>query len=161
MGQNKDFPRKSGLKTAFLRDKNSDQLTLGGSETHIFEGIANFSMCFEKFGTLSSKWAMGKASIFDSVRLAATWKLFWVLHQKLQKTFFFGFPQITWDFDIETHIQGTTMWKLTSRAFRKCGSFWAYEFLNGSYRCSKLAHCRNFGSVTKNKRRHKKKSRPQ
>ena len=55
MGQNKDFPRKSGLKTAFLRDKNSDQLTLGGSETHIFEGIAKFSMCFEKSGTLSSK----------------------------------------------------------------------------------------------------------
>ena len=51
MGQNKDFPRKSGLKTAFLRDKNSDQLTLGGSDTHIFEGIANFHMCFEKIGT--------------------------------------------------------------------------------------------------------------
>ena len=39
---------------------------------------------------------MCKASIFDSVRLAATWKLFWVLHQKLQKTVFFGFPQITY-----------------------------------------------------------------
>ena len=161
MGQNKDFPRKSGLKTAFLRDKNSDQLTLGGSETHIFEGIAKFSMCFEKFGTLSSKWAMGKASIFDSVRLAATWNFFERDTKKCKKRDFFAFCQITWEFDIETHIQGTTMWKLTSRAFRKCGSFWASEFLNVSYRCSKLAHCRNFGSVTKNKRRYKKKTRPQ
>ena len=87
----KIFPKKSGQKTAFLRDKNSDQLTLGGSETHIFEGIANFSMCFEKFGAWFSNWAMCKASIFDSVRLAATWKLFWVLHQKLQKTGLFWF----------------------------------------------------------------------
>ena len=69
--------------------------------------------------------------------------------------------RITWDFDIETHIQGTTMWKLTSWRFRKCGGFWAYEFLNGSYCCSKLAHCRNFGSVTKNKWRYEKKTRPQ
>ena len=46
--------KKSGQKTAFLRDTNSE-LTLGGSETHIFEGIANFSMCFENSGTLSSK----------------------------------------------------------------------------------------------------------
>ena len=54
MGQNKDFLKKSAQKTAFLRDINSDQ-TLGGSVTHTFEGIANFSMCFEKFGTFSSK----------------------------------------------------------------------------------------------------------
>ena len=48
-------------------------------------------MCFEKFGTLSSKWAMCKASIFDSVRLAASWKLFWEFRQKLQKRAFFWF----------------------------------------------------------------------
>ena len=53
--------------------------------------VPNFSMCFEKFGTLSSKWAMGKASIFDSVRLAATWKFFWEGHKKMQKTGFFCF----------------------------------------------------------------------
>ena len=50
MGQNKDFPKKSGQKTAFLSDTNPDQLTLGGSDTHIFEGIAIFRMCFEKLG---------------------------------------------------------------------------------------------------------------
>ena len=51
MGQNNDFLQKSGQKTPFLRDTNSDQLTLGGSETHIFEDFANFHRCFEKFGT--------------------------------------------------------------------------------------------------------------
>jgi hypothetical protein len=51
MGQNNDFLQKSGQKTAFLRDTNLDQPTLGGSETHIFEDIANFHRCFEKFGT--------------------------------------------------------------------------------------------------------------
>ena len=48
-----------------------------------------------------------------------------------------------------------------SRRFRKCGSFWTSEFLNGSYRCSKLTDCQIFGSVTKNKRRYEKKTRPQ
>ena len=54
-----------------------------------------------------------------------------------QKRTFFAFQQITWDFDIETHIQGSTMWKLTSWGFRKCGSFWDLEVLNRSYGCSK------------------------
>ena len=61
--------------------------------------------------------------------------------KKCQKRVYSAFRQITWNFDIETHIQGTTMWKLTSRRFRKCGSYWASEFLNGSYRCSKLTDC--------------------
>ena len=87
----KIFRKKSGKKTAFLSDTNPDQLTLGGSDTHIFEGIAIFRMCFEKFGAWSSNWAMCKASIFDSVRLAATWKLFWEWHRKMQKTVFFWF----------------------------------------------------------------------
>ena len=42
--------KKSGQKTAFFSDTNPDQLTLGWSDTHIFEGIAIFRMCFEKFG---------------------------------------------------------------------------------------------------------------
>jgi len=67
----------------------------------------------------------------------------------MPKTGFFAFRQITWDFDIETHIQGTTMRKLTSRRFRKCGSFCASEFLNGSYRCSKLTDCEILGPLPK------------
>ena len=69
--------------------------------------------------------------------------------EKCKKRGFLAFRQITWDFDIETHIQGTTMRKLTSRRFRKCGSFWASEFLNGSYRCSKLTDCEILGPLPK------------
>ena len=69
--------------------------------------------------------------------------------EKCKKRFFSAFRQITWDFDIETHIQGTTMRKLTSRRFRKCGSFCASEFLNGSYRCSKLTDCEILGPLPK------------
>ena len=156
MGQNYDFLPKNGLKTAFLSITILDHPTSDWAGTQNFKGIANFNMCFEKFGTSASKWAMGKASSFDIVRLAATWIFLRGTPKNAKKRFFFGFRQITWDFDIETHIQGTTMWNPTSWRFRKCGSFWAYEFLNGSYCCSKLAHCQNFGSVTKNKRCHKK-----
>ena len=53
----------------------------------------------------------------------------------------FAFQQITWDFDIETHIQGSIMWKLTSWGFRKCGSFRDLEVLNRSYGCSKSEDC--------------------
>ena len=69
--------------------------------------------------------------------------------KKCQKRVFFAFRQITWDFDMETHIQGTTIWSLTSRRFRKCGSFWASEFLNRSYGCSKLTDCEILGPLQK------------
>ena len=55
MGQNNDFLPKNGLKTAILGLTILDRLTLEGAGTQFFKGIANFSMCFEKFGTLSSK----------------------------------------------------------------------------------------------------------
>ena len=40
---------------------------------------------------------------------------------------------ITPIFQILYAIQGTTMSKLTSWGFRKCGTFWVYNFLKGSY----------------------------
>ena len=92
---------------------------------------------------------MGKASNVNIGRIKKFWNFFAEYHQKMPKTGFFAFRQITWDFDIETHIQGTTMRKLTSRRFRKCGSFWASEFLNGSYRCSKLTDCEILGPLPK------------
>ena len=41
--------------------------------------------------------------------------------------------RITQNFQILNHIQGTTIGKLTSWGFRKCGSFWRLELLNHSY----------------------------
>ena len=115
------FLPKNVLKTAILGDTILDRLTSERAGTQIFKGIANFCMCFEKFGTLSSKWAMGKASNFNIGRIKIVWNFFRGGHRKMQKTFFFlAFRQITWDFDIETHIQGTTMLNLTSRRIQKC-----------------------------------------
>ena len=45
------FLPKNGLKTAILGDTILDRLTSERAGTQIFKGIANFSMCFEKFGT--------------------------------------------------------------------------------------------------------------
>ena len=47
---------------------------------------------------------------------------------------------ITQNIQILNHIQGTTIGKLTSRGFRKCGTFWVYDFLKGSYWLSKFSH---------------------
>ena len=44
---------------------------------------------------------------------------------------------ITQNIQILNHIQGTAIGKLTSRGFRKCGTFWVYDFLKGSYWLSK------------------------
>jgi len=49
------FLPKNGLKTAILGEQIRHRLTSEGAGTQFFKGIANFSMCFEKFGTLSSK----------------------------------------------------------------------------------------------------------
>ena len=40
---------------------------------------------------------------------------------------------ITQNFQILYPIQGGTMWKLTSQGFRKCGTFWVWQFLKWSY----------------------------
>ena len=105
---------------------------------------------------------MGKASNVNIDRIKNFWIFFRGGHRKMQKTgFFFAFRQITWDFDIETHIQGTTMLKLTSRRFRKCGSFWAYDDFCASYYRSKSAHGGKSKSVPIIMRRPKKKTRPQ
>ena len=48
--------------------------------------------------------------------------------------------QITQNFQILYHIQGTTIVKLASRGFRKCGSFCPGEFLKRSYWLSKYSY---------------------
>jgi len=56
-------------------------------------------------------WARRQSSIVSDWRPLEIFESF---TKKCKKCFFFAFRQITWYFDIETHIQGTTMWKLTS-----------------------------------------------
>ena len=81
---------------------------------------------------------MCKASIFKIVRLAAAWIFFWWGHKKSQKKHFFHKTLISQNLLKEANIQARSMWKLTSRAFRKCGTYWACHVFNGSYRPSKM-----------------------
>ena len=63
---------------------------------------------------------------------------------------------ITQNFQILYHIQGTTMWKSTSSAFQKCGTFCVYDFLKGSYWLSKFSNISIFFDIQKQcqKKRH-------
>ena len=62
--------------------------------------------------------------------------------------------RITQNFQILNHIQGTTIGKLTSWGFRKCGSFGPGEFLKRSYWLSKSS---NFSIFFESKMRCQKK----
>ena len=81
---------------------------------------------------------MWKASIFKIDRLAAVWIFFWCGNEKMQKNDFFHKTLISQNLLKEANIQARSMWKLTSRAFRKCGTYWACHVFNGSYRPSKM-----------------------
>ena len=149
MGQNNDFLQKSGLKTAFLSITILDYPTSDWAGSQNFKGIANFNMCFEKYRMSASKWAMGKASDFNIVRLAATWFFFCRVSPKNAKNVFFCFSANYLRFCNCKKIQGTTMSKLTSWRFQKCGTYRVWEFWNGSYRCSKLTDCEILGPLPK------------
>ena len=82
------FLPKNGLKTAILGVKILDRLTSAGAGTQFFKGIANFSMCSEKCGTLSSKWPKGKVSSLNIARTTGRY-FFGRGSQKMQKNDFF------------------------------------------------------------------------
>ena len=155
-GETNHFLPKSGQKTLFLAVMVPDLLTSEWAGTHNFRGIAKFHKCFEKSGTSASIWAMCKASIFKIVRLAATWKFFRCGHEKMLKTGVFHKTLISRNLLKEAHIQARSMWKLTSRAFRKCGTYWAYQLLNGSYCWSKSDNCEILAPLAKIRSRKKK-----
>ena len=118
-GSNKSFIQKSTLKLGFFLDTVLDHLTSEVAGTQNFKGIAIFNMCFEKYRTSASKWAMGKASNFNIVRLAATWICFRCRHEKMLKTDVLHKTLIPRNLLKGKNIQDRTMWKLTSWAFRK------------------------------------------
>ena len=155
------FLPKNGLKTAILGDTILDRLTSEGAGTKIFEAIANFSMCFEKCGTLSSIWAMGKASSFKIVRTTGRYFFGRGGHENLQKTDFFCKTLAPEKFIIGIFFQHRTIWKLTSGRFRKCISYEAYGDFYASYHRSKSTHGWKSESVTIIMRCPKKKTRPQ
>ena len=155
MGQNNDFLPKNGLKTVFLSITILDHPTSDWAGTQIFKGIANFNMCFEKCGTSASKWAMGKSSNFNIVRMKILWIFFRCGHGKQLKTAFFHKTLIPRNLLKEKNIQDRTMWKRTSWRFQKCGTYWACQLLNGSYCCSKSKDCEILAPLAKIRSRKK------
>ena len=91
---------------------------------------------------------MGKASNFNIGRIKIVW-IFRCGNEKMLKIDFFHKTLIPRNLLKETNIQARSMWKLTSRAFRKCGTYWACEVLNGSYRPSKMDESEKTGPSTK------------
>ena len=156
MGQNNDFLQKSGLKTLILAVMVLDQLTLEWAGTHNFKDIPNFHRCFKKSGTSVSKWAMGKSSNFNIVRMKILWIFFRCGHGKKLKTAFFHKTLIPRNLLKEKNIQDRTMWKRTSWRFQKCGTYWACQLLNGSYCCSKSKDCEILAPLAKIRSRKKK-----
>ena len=69
--------------------------------------------------------------------------------KKCENGHFFAFSQFKWDFATASYIQGTTMWKLTSWRFWKCGTYWVFKFLNGSYWWSKSEDSEILASLAK------------
>ena len=156
-----DFLSKSAWKSPILAARFLDHLTLEGASTHNFKDYGLFRRCFEKYGTWAFRWAMGRPSSIKIVRLAAIWNFFRGGNGKLQKTAFFAKNPSPRYFLMGKFFQDRTMSKLSSRGFRKCGTFWAYDLFNGSYCCSKSAKGSKSVFVPKNKRCQKKKTRPQ
>ena len=149
MGQKNNFLQKSGLKTPILAATVLDHPTSKWTGTHNFKDIANFHRCFKKSGTSVSKWAMGKSSNFNIVRIKIVWIFFRCGHGKKLKTAFFHKTLIPRKLFKEKNIQDRSMWNFTSWRFRKCRTYWACEVLNGSYRPSKMDESEKTGPSPK------------
>ena len=76
--------------------------------------------------------------------------IFWYSgHPKTPKNVFFRISHNYWPFWCRRPNMGSTIRKLTSRGFQKCGTYRVFEFLNGSYGCSKSTESEIFDSSPK------------
>ena len=103
---------------------------------------------------------MGKASNFNIGRIKIVWIFCRCGNEKMLKIDFFHKTLIPRNLLKEKNIRTRSMWNLTSWRFRKCGTYWACEVLNWSYRPSKMDESEKTGPSTKI-RGVKKKTRPQ
>ena len=104
MGQNNDFLQKSGQKTAFLRDTNLDQPTLGGSEISLTSTGVLKNLEHKLRNEL---WARRQTSIL------AESKLFEFFEKMLKNDFFHKTHSPKFALR-NTYIQARSMLKLTS-----------------------------------------------
>ena len=92
---------------------------------------------------------MGKASNFNIGRIKIVWIFFRCGNEKMLKIDFFHKTLIPRNLLKEKNIRARSMWNLTSWRFRKCGTYWACEVLNGSYRPSKMDESEKTGPSSK------------
>ena len=86
------------------------------------------------------------SKIFD---LTSSYIFLPIGHPKTPKNVFFCISYNYRTFWCRRPYMGSTMRKLTSRQFQKCGTYWVFEFLNGSYSCSKSTESEIFDSSPK------------
>ena len=86
------------------------------------------------------------SKIFD---LTSSYIFWYNGHLKTQKNVFFRISHNYLTFWCRRPNTGSTIRKLTSRGFQKCGTYWVFEFLNGSYGSSKSTESEIFDSSPK------------
>ena len=92
---------------------------------------------------------MGKASNFNIGRIKIVWIFCRCGNEKMLKIDFFHKTLIPRNLLKEKNIRARSMWNPTSWRFRKCGTYWACEVLNGSYRPSKMDESEKTGPSSK------------
>ena len=86
------------------------------------------------------------SKIFD---LTSSYIFLHIGHPKNPKNVFFRISHNYLTFWCRRPNMGSTIRKLTSRGFQKCGTYRVFEFLNGSYGCSKSTESEIFDSSPK------------
>ena len=120
ISQNKDFLKKLAEKQLFGRT----QILIRWLQSRLGPPILKVSTfskgCDENMGHngQNEPWASLLASILSDRQPLENF--YQGDTKKCKKRQFSAFRQINWDFATETYIQGTTIWKLTSRRLRKC-----------------------------------------
>ena len=150
---------KKCLKNSFLKWHKSWSPEYVGAWLPQFLRFSTFSGVFLKIWDISFQMGHRHPFLDQNCPIGGHLNFFTKWHKKWKKTpfLFFFFSNLLEFFGIYTHIQGTTMWKLTSWGFRKGGTFWACKLSNGSYCCSKSAEGGKSGCVPENRQCQKQK----
>ena len=86
---------------------------------------------------MSVQMSHGQTFYIQNCPIGSHLKFFRGGHEKLQKTAFFAKIPSPQHFCVGKFFRDRSMRKLSSRGFRKCGTFGSCELFNGSYCCSK------------------------
>ena len=131
------FKEKKHLKTAFSRWKISASPHFGRTWMTNYWLQVNFRGTPESSVVWRFKLAMWKVGGIKIESAAGRQKFLPKWNGTLWKMENFRKSVRRRKFSMWKFFRDSTMWKLSSRGFRKCGTFWACELLKWSYCCSK------------------------